>query len=283
MLIKLKQIEHGTTDEVKALIPQKPSKIFLVPPRAMVYPDYDDPNGIWGEWFNNNHANDPIFPWDSLDCMYIFGPLNSLMKSVPNNKTSLPKLINTKNVVSFANAFSGFQEAVSFGGFESLESCSDLSFAFQLCSSIKEFPAFPKFKDGINCSHMFESCKAITKAPEIIGKIGNANSMFCGCVALKEVPEYDLSECKDTSHMFENCGTLQGEFPWAIDMSGIDSHEKAQNMFAGTHITKVTVKNARKAFAPGTFNEQNTFAALLGLNSNAETKPELVIKNYLDY
>jgi len=99
----------------------------------------------------------------------------------------------------------------------------------------------------INMSAMFSSCSALTSVPTMnTSKVTNMYNMFADCRALTTIPEMNTSNVEDMGRMFYNCASLEGEFPWAIDCSNIGSGFSGPamaDMFYGTKITKVTLKN----------------------------------------
>ena len=76
-------------------------------------------------------------------------------------------------------------------------------------------------------------------------KVTNMRGMFAYCSSLKnlDVSKFDTSEVMDMEFMFRNCSSLPATFPWVIDCSSITRTSRISNMFSGSSVTSVTLKN----------------------------------------
>ena len=215
-------------------------------------------------------------PWDVIDCSYRT-KLDWLFSSSPEAYLKeLPKIINCEMVTSARNAFSSNLRVVPKLKFSK---DVDMYYAFANNSYIQD--ASDIEAPAVVGTYMFYFCGNLEKAPAKIKKlIGDCNSMFYYCKKLTSFPEYDTSQCTNMCSLFYGTG-LEGEFPWAIDLSSITKTTGIGLMFSSTNITKVTFKNVRKVFNPD--NPDNvlngsTLATHIG-NSNIE----VVVNNYLSY
>lgn len=77
-------------------------------------------------------------------------------------------------------------------------------------SSFDEIPENLDFSNVKKANHLFESCTAISTAPDFdTSKITDMTKMFYWCSRLRNIPEYDTSNVTNMNQMFYACSSLQ--------------------------------------------------------------------------
>lgn len=267
--------EFATEEEINSLVPTSNKNVLILNPTTDNTPYF-------------SHYNDKAWdivkstgrlPWDEIDFSYITKAQFTFNTSNVGNLTEAPVITNLENIRSCRYLYYYQEKLESVSPLDSLINCDDFYQAFAGCQNLKSVSDF-KVAYKADCSWAFYYCKSLTKAPNISGKIGKANCMFEDCPNLTDVPEYDLSACKDMYCMFYGCSGLKGEFPWEIDLSSVKTTGDLSSMFYNTGITKVTLKNVPQSLNPD--NPDNvlngsTLSNVLGGNSL-----EVIVKNYKD-
>lgn len=129
--------------------------------------------------------------------------------------------VNGIKMSANANAIQAFENCVSLveapyiGNFSNLtNSCASM---FSGCWNLREFPEdwgdFSANTSG-NLSSFFTNCVRLEIAPFMrfppvgVGSGMTLSSMFSGCVSLKSVPSYDMSNVFGAPNIFQNCESL---------------------------------------------------------------------------
>ena len=79
--------------------------------------------------------------------------------------------------------------------------------------------------------------------PIDISELTIAEGMFEDCSGLSEINPIDTSNLVSMREMFKNCSSLPANFSWVLDLSSIEDIEDIQNIFEGSSVTNVVLKN----------------------------------------
>jgi hypothetical protein len=67
--------------------------------------------------------------------------------------------------------------------------------------------------------------------------------MFKNCFGLLNIQEFDTSKGRSLVRAMAGCTSLPKEFPWTLDLSGIEDIDGLVEMFEGSSVEKISVKN----------------------------------------
>ena len=146
------------------------------------------------------------------------------------------KYLNTSNVTSMANMFSGCAnlDSLDVSGFDTGK-VTDMQYMFRGCSSLTSLDV-SGFDTGkvTDMSSMFSSCSGLTSLDVSrfdTGKVTDMSDMFYGCTNLTslDVSGFDTGKVTDMPYMFSGCTNLT-----SLDVSRFDTGNvtKMQYMFS---------------------------------------------------
>lgn len=237
----------------------------------------------------NRLTNIPISDFSKLNnANYIFGECGTI-KTIDLDNFNLNNLKNVKGM------FYGCINLEEISGTLNINNVTDTSALFSQCYKLNNIPELDTSK-VTSMSNMFNYCRSITTIPEIdtskttdincmfsnctllrsIPQLNTSNvtdmsSMFYDCNALTTVPEMDTSKVTNFTNMFSGCTSLPYIFAWEIDISSVTDINNLKNIFAGSSVTRIVLKN------PNDLLNLSKIDASLIFNS---TNKEVIIKGF---
>lgn len=112
------------------------------------------------------------------------------------------------DLTTLQNAFRGLSGLVKIEGVEWTANVYDFVTCFYLCSSLLEIEFVTTSATATN--FMFYGCQSLREVPEFdLSNCSSVANMFTNCSSLRSVPFFDLSLCNSTSNMFAGCNSLE--------------------------------------------------------------------------
>ena len=191
-----------------------------------------------------------------------------------NNLRTIPQELvdtwDTSDVTSTVSMFSGCNKLTSIPSFSTAD-VTNMNYMFDSCKVIKTIPEFNttnvttmsntfRYCESLqtipeldtvsvtNMSNMFYECYSLKSIPQLnTMNVTDMSYMFYGCTGLETIPEINTHRVSNVQSMFMNCTSLPEEFPWVIDCYSISSYSYMSNMFYGSSVTKVKLKNVNSS------------------------------------
>lgn len=262
--------EYATDTEVEEMLIPKADKNMITPTEnqwnAAQYAKMS-----WQEYTEYINKNGRM-PWDIINCEYLTNLEHRFYQLA-----AVPEFINYDMINSLAYAFESCQfetaPEIKIEGSDPI----DMTYTFYQCQNLKDLS--PLKVETITGEYAFANT-SIEKGPDVKKICGNCWNMFYGCHKLKELPEYDLSECTNMCGMFSSTG-LPEEFPWVIDLSNIRTTSGIASMFSDTKVKKLKVKNVHPELNPDSPKSVLGTMSLGGWMGSFDLEVE--VENYLSY
>jgi surface protein len=168
----------------------------------------NDTNGqILKDWINNNY--------ETMSSITIIDEGAATIENMSNmfaGKSDIYyinlSLLNTANVTSTSNMFSGCSQTDDIFNFDT-SNVIDMSNMFTDCTyGLENVPNF-NTSNVTNMSRMFCGCEALINAPEFnTSNVTDMSAMFAYCYNLANVPEYNTAKVTNMVGMFEGGSNL---------------------------------------------------------------------------
>lgn len=162
------------------------------------------------------------------------------------NKLTVIPLFNTANVTNMNYMFDSCKVIKTIPEFNTTN-VTTMNSIFRYCESLQTIPELDT-ASVTNMSNMFYECYSLRSISQLnTMNVTDMSYMFYGCTELETIPEINTHRVSNMQSMFMNCTSLPEEFPWEIDCYSISSYSYMSNMFYGSSVTKVKLKNVNSS------------------------------------
>ena len=195
-------------------------------------------------YYCENLNNIPFLDMGNVeDASYMFYNCGSL--------TDLPSGMNFSNLVDMSYMFSG--TAISSKPENTyVLNVEKINGIFYRCNNLANIDFSDWETSNIeDMNYMLARCSSLTSVTGLNTQSAlYMDSTFYYCSSLFEVSELDTNKVIHMPNIFSNCTSLPSVFPWAIDCSNIINDLSLKDMFKGSSVTEVTLKNVPETILP---------------------------------
>lgn len=147
-----------------------------------------------------------------------------------------------------------------------LSACTDASFMFNGCSSLREVSGILDLSACTKARGMFKDCPDLQKIPDVLelSSCTDTSSMFNWCRSLVRTPDIlDLSSCTNANDMFESCTSME-----SVGIKNLKVSMKLDNLYRLSRENLLSILNSLQTVTGQTL----TLGASLMLRLTEEDK-----------